>query len=603
MCSDEPSGAFPNVNYLWSRLLLRELHLAGAESFCISPGSRSTPLAMAAAELPEAKRFVHFDERALAFYALGRAKVSGRPSVLICTSGSAAANYAPAVAEAAQSRTPLVLLTADRPPELLDCGANQAIDQNRLFGTYPRWFCNLPCPPLGEFHHLAHWLRSTADQALYRAMCAPAGPVHLNAMFREPLAPTPEHAEFLALHTQYLAEDLHMDRPQTRYVPPDMNLAPQARADLAALLARMPLGLIIAGHLSCPEDRKAVERLAQHLGWPLLPDITSGLRLGRTEGQVLHHYDALLASPGRKDAMPHECVLHFGGPFVSKTLLDFLALGEIKEYIHIDGHPARQDPMHVVTRRYEARPGLAAEALRSLIPGPSVSKYAEELAGLSSRVEGTVDTWVQAEESLTEIHVARLVSRHLPAGSLLFLGNSMPIRDMDRYGAAGGPACTVIANRGASGIDGTVATALGAAEASGKPATAIIGDLAALHDLNALALAAKAATPFALVVVNNDGGGIFSFLPIAKYPEHFETLFGTPHGLSFEHAAALFGLDYVQPQTPDGFVQAYRAALQMPKATLIEIRSDRAKNLQHHRALNQAIASALEEERSVHTEE
>jgi len=575
------STSFPNINAYWAHVLVHNLQLAGVECFCMAPGSRNTPLLWAVAELPEASRIVHFDERALAFYAVGRAKATGRPAVLICTSGTAAANFMPAVVEASMSRTPLLLLTADRPPELLDCGANQAIDQDRLFGRYARWYCELPCPEPGEF--LApHSYRLTAiAQAVYRATRAPAGPVHLNCLFREPLAPLPD----------LTSKPLRLDdkKPLTRYHAP----APHcAKETVQLVLDKMErgAGLLAIGALSRQEDMAAVQRLARACPWPVLPDIASGLRLGYDAPAVLHYHDRMGAG-AESFKMPHARILHLGGPFVSKRFLELAASSA--DYIHVDLHPFRQDPAHCVTERIEAAPGAFAEGLLGLSGESAAPKQMTLLKRSSNRVSEIIDEWLNAQSVLTEIHIARTVSRLLPADSILFLGNSMPIRDMDLFGAHDGPPCTIIVNRGASGIDGNIATALGAAEASGKPATAILGDLAALHDLNALAMAGKTRQPFVLVVINNNGGGIFSFLPVADHPKHFETCIATPHGLSFDKAAAMFGLAYRAPATPAAFAASYRKALKHPGATLIEVSTNRQENRLQHRQLDKAIASAL----------
>ncbi len=576
--------SFPNINSYWAHMLVRHLQIAGIECFCMAPGSRNTPLLWAAAELPDASRVVHFDERALAFYALGRAKASERPVALICTSGTAVANFMPAVVEASMSRVPLLLLTADRPPELLDCGANQAIDQHHLFGRYTRWYCELPCPEPGEFLTPDSYRISAIAQAVYRATRAPAGPVHLNCMFREPLAPAPDPA----VH----ALPSSVERTLTRYHAP----APHcARETVQYVFDKMKngTGFLVVGALSHRDDVAAVRRLAQASPWPVLPDIASGLRLGFDAPALLHYHDRLAAC-AHKSERRHGCMLHLGGAFVSKRLQEYAA--QSAEYIHVDLHPFRQDPAHCVTERIEAEPGAFAEELLALMGLEAFSAlpaFMDTWRTCSQRISAAIDKWLEARQEITEIGVARTISRLLPEDSLLFLGNSMPIRDMDFFGAHDGPPCNIIVNRGSSGIDGNIATALGAAEAFGTSATAIIGDLSALHDLNALAMAGKAKAPFVLVVINNDGGGIFSFLPVAEHPKHFETYIATPHGLSFDKAAAMFGLAYAAPASPEAFSARYSKALKHPGATLIEVRTNRQQNRLQHRQLDKAIASAF----------
>ncbi len=578
----------PNLNHLWAGILVEELVRGGVACFCVSPGSRSTPLAVAAAQHPRAHCVVHFDERGAAFHALGWASSTGRPAALICTSGSAAANYWPAVVEASASRVPLILLTADRPPELLDCRANQAIDQTKLFGHYVRWSFVLPCPDPAMPPSL---VLTTADQALYRAQHVPAGPVHIDCMYREPLAPVPGTGEDVTAACQSIAQWLHSETAFTAHHAPEYRLSDADERKVMERVNGVRCGLLVVGRLRTGEEAAAVQRLAEALGWPVFPDVLSGLRLGASQARFVHHFDQLLLSPRFVAECRPEFVLHLGGAITSKRLQEHLA-GLRPEYMLVAEHPVRQDPFHQVTHRIEM--GLAGFCrwLAPAVRDRGASVWGEAFPAMSCAVSARLDAWIEDAAALSEIAVARIVSRRRPEGSVLFLGNSMPIRDMDMYGAAEGPGGLVACNRGASGIDGNVATAAGYANANGRPVTAVIGDLALLHDLNSLALLRATAAPVVLIVLNNDGGGIFSFLPMAKYPETFERFFATPHGLSFSDAARCFGLGYAQPATRAEFAAAYERALAGTCSTVIEVRTNRQENVEAHRALQAALAEA-----------
>ena len=595
-----------NLNQLWARLLIEELVRNGVRHFCCAPGSRNAPLSLAAAENPGAELMTHFDERGLAFHALGYAQATGKPAVALCTSGSAAANFWPAAVEAAQSRLPLILITADRPPELLGSGANQAIDQCKLFGDYARATYHLPCPTRDI---APEFLLTTIDEAVHRAMRAPAGPVHINCQFREPLV-SPSGAGDEHGYPDNLADWSKSDWPYTHWNAPTVSLGEDVLSKMSAIVAftgivegrtfvppnDMDVWLVV-GRLSREKEVREVKRFAEMIGWPTFPDVLSGLRTGTCDAHWVHQYDALLLSEQWRKACPPRVVLHLGGPITSKRLLSYIERVH-PVYIHVSDSPIRQDPNNSVSTRYEADVAefCAQFSEHYASPQPEVSKqWAEELAVTSARVKEAIDTFLSFNPALTEIHVARIVSRLRPEGAPIFLGNSMPIRDMDRFADGAGPAGRIYANRGASGIDGNLATAAAHARAQSKPLTVVIGDMAALHDLNSLALYRGLETPVALIVINNDGGGIFSFLPVAKFPEHFETCLGTPHGIRFEAAAKLFGLPYAAPETPGDFEAAYRNALESPGASLIEVRTNREENVRLHQSMDEAIRQRLGE--------
>ncbi|HEX2181465.1 MAG TPA: 2-succinyl-5-enolpyruvyl-6-hydroxy-3-cyclohexene-1-carboxylic-acid synthase [Rubrobacteraceae bacterium] len=573
--------AAPRANLLWATLLVEELLRSGVGFFCVAPGSRSTPLVAALAANGRAQKLVHFDERGTAFAAVGYARATGRLAAWITTSGTAVSNGLPAVVEAATDGVPMVLLTADRPPELRQTGANQTIDQPDIFGDYVRWRFDLPAPDESVDPAM---VLTTIDQAVYRARRAPSGPVHLNLMFREPFLPDAdeEPGEELVTPARWRASG----EPFTRYADTKPAVDPDEVERLWEALRPVERGLVVAGRLASRKQGEAVLRLVDSLGWPVLPDIGSQIRLGASSKNLVHFYDALLASEPFKESHAPQAVLHFGGRALSKRLEQFLARSRPDPYVVVRENPFRLDPGHRVTHSVEADvPALCAALAQAAERRPPSSD--EPWTATWSEASGLVADYLESSfadtRDLNEPLIARLVSRHVPEGHALCVASSMPIRDLDTFAAPDGVPAPVAANRGASGIDGTVATAVGYARGSERPVTLLIGDLALLHDLNSLAMLRD--LPVVVVVLNNDGGAIFSFLPVARHEEFFEPYFGTPQGLGFQHAAAMFGLRYERPETPPGFVEAYSAACGRDGPTLIEVRTDREENVALHRSL------------------
>ncbi len=580
--------AAPRANLHWATLIVEELVRSGVGFFCVAPGSRSTPLVAALASNEKAESLIHFDERGTAFAAVGYARATGLPAAWITTSGTAVANGLPAVVEAATDGVPMVLLTADRPPELRQTGANQTIDQPDIFGDYVRWRFDLPAPeePVDPAMVL-----TTIDQAVYRARRAPSGPVHLNLMFREPFLSDPdERPDELPAPARWQMRH----EPFTRYAATKPSVDPDEIERLWDMLRPVERGLVVAGRLPSRKQGEAALRLAESLGWPLLPDVGSQVRLGSPSRNIVPLYDALLASDLFNERHAPEAVLHIGGRAVSKRLDHFLAQSRPDPYVVVRENPFRLDPGHRVTHSVEADiVGLCA-ALSAAAERRSPESDPTWMSGwrtASEQAEDNLDCLLEESKVLNEPLVARLVSRHVPEGHGLCVASSMPIRDLDTFAAPDGAPVPVAANRGASGIDGTVATAAGFARGTESPVTLLIGDLALLHDLNSLAMLRD--LPVVVVVLNNDGGAIFSFLPVARHKAFFEPYFGTPQGLTFEHAAAMFALDYEHTGTASGFVEAYRTACARNGPALIEVRTDREKNVAVHRRLLEALSAEL----------
>jgi len=574
----------PRANRLWAYLIVEELLRCGVGFFCVAPGSRSTPLVAALAANEKARSLIHFDERGTAFAALGYARATGRPAAWITTSGTAVANGLPAVVEAATDGVPMVLLTADRPPELRQTGANQTIDQPDIFGDYVRWRFDLPAPDPGIDPAM---VLTTVDQAAYRAGRTPQGPVHLNLMFREPFLSGPEDEDILSGPASWVQGD----DPYTRYAATKPAVDEMEIYSLWETLRPVKQGLVVAGRLASRKQGEAVLRLAGTLGWPLLPDVGSQVRLG-SEG-IAAHYDALLAGDSFAGSHAPEAVVHVGGRALSKRLEQFLASSRPDPYVVVRENPFRLDPAHRVTQSVEANVlDFCSALVRAATEDPPATdpSWTASWREASEEVGRHLDGIFSGEPN--EPLVARVLSRTVPQDHGLVAASSMPVRDLDTYAAADGAPVPVAANRGASGIDGTVATAAGFARGLGRPVTLLIGDLALLHDLNSLAM--LRGVHVIVVVVNNDGGGIFSFLSIARHEEFFEPYFGTPQGVGFEAAAKMFGLAYELPGTMEDFVEAYGSACARGSSTLIEVKTDRGENVALHRRLLQAVADRVE---------
>lgn len=581
----------PNLNSLWSSLLIAELIRNGVDYFCLAPGSRSSPLVMAVGLNKRAKSFIHYDERGAGFHAVGFVSASNRPAVLISTSGTAAANFFPAVIEASKKKLPLIVLTADRPPELRKTGAEQTIDQVGLYGDYVRWQFDLPCP---DAHIKPGFILTTVDQAIFRALGSPPGPVHLNCMFREPLIPVPEtHPMPIRQISAALATWEKSHAPFTQYLSSSTVIDPERIGSLAGAINSIADGIVVVGKLSSDREREAVCQFAQKLNWPIFPDITSGLRVGNRLGNIIHYYDQMLLSEKFTAQLKIDGVIHFGGRLSSKRWYQFLERRTPKHYLMILSHALRSDPLHNVTLRVPATATVFCQATLPAIAERRNNSQLSHCQKRSEEIHAILERSLPQNASLNEPMVARLISKNIPKDSGLFLASSLPIREMDMFASRDGHPVVVGANRGASGIDGTIASAAGFATGLNKPVTLLIGDLAFLHDLNSLAMLRFLPQPLVGVVLNNNGGGIFSFLPMARFDRVFEKYFGTPHDLDFKHAAEMFGLNYVTPKSAQAFVRTYRKAFLTKHSTIIEIKSNRRQNLRVHQKLHRRIVTAM----------
>ncbi len=582
-----------NRNTLWAEVFVDELARSGLTAVCAAPGSRHTPLMVAFARHDTIRVYSHLDERSAGFFALGLALASDSPVALVCTSGTAAANFFPAVVEAYQSRVPLIVLTADRPPELRHSGANQTIDQIKLYGDYALWAADAALPEAAPTAVAIRNLRTTAARALATANGLRKGVVHINFPFRKPLEPTPVEGDTIAVPTDAKAR---LDNaPYTRYSPPQVAADPQDSSWLADQIAAHERGLIVCGPC-CPggDFPQAVSELARLAGYPLLADPLSGVRFGNTI--AFGGYDTFLQQP---PIDPPDIVFRFGDVPTSKWLNTYLDDSRIQQSIHIRASGIWADDTHRTTAFIQADEARLCRLTQESLAATWGSQFRRESRWYAqvSNVEAATRSALQvglAEAAYFDGAVVADVIDLIPPESTLFVGNSLPVRHTDQFGLPGSKPLHVYANRGASGIDGNTSTALGAGAARPeKPLVFISGDITFYHDMNGLLAAQRCGVPIKIVLINNDGGGIFYRLPISRFEPEFTDYFVTPHGLDFTHAARLYGLDYVQVNDRDNFRRVFMESVADRASWLIEVRTDARHDLAQRRDIIRGVQEAL----------
>jgi 2-succinyl-5-enolpyruvyl-6-hydroxy-3-cyclohexene-1-carboxylate synthase len=604
-----------NANTALASAFAEELARGGLKRAVISPGSRSTPLAVALWREAGIEVTVIVDERSAAFFALGAAQATGEPVALLCTSGTALANYHPAVAEADESGLPLIVLSADRPPELRGIGAGQTIDQIKIFGASVRWFCEVGTHEADD-SGLLH-MRSVACRALARVRGEiRPGPVHLNLPWREPLSPVPVEgavtaSDPLALHGR------DGERPLTAVTRVDLEPTQFVLDEVAGHIGDAIAGVIIAGRQTDPELREPLAHLARASGFPILADATSQMRLGpHDRSDVITTYDTLLRDEHWAKGVVPELVLRFGELPTSKPLRQWLAASGADQIV--------VDP----TGGWNEPTGRAAVIIRA-DPTECASGWAARLEGLGGEQRPAPHAWLAAEAAalvaidaelggaggigatgpmvdpgplpgatgpanpapeINEPSLHLALGRAHADGDLVYTASSMPIRDQETFLGPGEADVLLLSNRGANGIDGLVSSGIGAAQASGRPTTIVTGDLGLLHDIGGLAALRDVSTPVRIVVIDNGGGGIFHFLPQqqALEADEFEALLGTPRGVSVERAAALFDLPYRRLESLADLPDALAAG-----TGLIEVRTDRQTNVAAHRRVTARVLAAL----------
>jgi 2-succinyl-5-enolpyruvyl-6-hydroxy-3-cyclohexene-1-carboxylate synthase len=570
-----------------------ELARAGMRHVVVCPGSRSTPIALMLANEPRLKTWIHLDERSAAFFALGMAKVLRFPVGLLCTSGTAAANFLPAIVEASISRVPLVVLTADRPPELRDTGAAQTIDQIKLYGGFAKWYVEMALPEATQ--EALRYSRTVASRAVATALAQPSGVVHLNFPFREPLVPQrggpAGETDFTAAWSGRQAGQVYAQVGR-----PIAGLASEDGVRLAAELAGLSRGVIVAGPNNEPGLAVSLGQLAHELGYPVLADPLSGMRSGSHDRRnVIDAYDAFLRDRALVKVLQPDVILIFGSIPASKPVLQFLNENGASRQILVGLDWS--DPNRLATEQYPSSPN---EFCRSVSAALRTTNRASRDIGwlavwleLQDKARAAVE---QATSSISEMFEGRVwleLSAVLPPSAIVWASSSMPVRDLDTFMAGSDRDVRFLSNRGANGIDGVVSSALGVAAVSTHPVVLVIGDIAFYHDMNGLLAAKLHQLKATIVLLNNDGGGIFSFLPQADYPEHFEALFGTPHGLQFESAAGLYGISFSRPGNWTEFRRDLSAGLQGPGLHIIEVRTDRTRNVALHRSIWPQVSAAV----------
>ncbi len=566
--------------YLLLRAFCQELVRCGVTDACTSPGSRSTPIVLSLARTPGLRAFSHVDERVAGFFALGLAKRTGRPVAVTCTSGTAAAELAPAVIEAAEARVPLIVLTADRPPELRDVGAGQTIDQIKLYGAAAKWFVEVGTHDATP--ERVRWMRALACRAVWTTLDGRPGPVHLNLPLREPLVlsePLPQ-------------QDPCRARPDGRpWVSHPIVPAPDPLPQVGRVgPGPSPRTVVVAGRDERdPALGEAIAAFAAAARCPLLADPLSGARRGPN---AIAHYDALLRDDRLASELRPQLVLRIGDLPTSKPLRTWLASLGDAEQVALDAEGAWHDPAGVVSRRIAAnlRATLAVLAPEHRDAGDPawLARWRAADRAAAETIAATLG------DELSEPRVAAELVAALPSEATLFTAASMPIRDLETFAAARtDPAPPrILANRGANGIDGTVAAALGAAAAGDGPVVLHIGDVALAYDLGALLSARRLDLPLTIVVVNNDGGGIFHFLPVAGEGADFEQHVATPHGLDFEQAAALYGARHAHVRDVATLRGELARSLETGGVTILEVRTERDANVALHRRVWDAVAAA-----------
>ena len=583
---------FRNTNSLWCSVAVETLARLGLRHAVVCPGSRSAPLTFALARHPQIEAIPMLDERSAGFFALGLARQHHRPTAVVCTSGTAAANLLPAVVEAHESGVPLVVFTADRPPEMRDCGSGQAIDQQKLYGGYVNLFHELAVPEARI--ELLHYARQTVARAFERSQRPFAGPVHLNAPFRDPLPPVEDG------RTEELRGKIDEESFFAHLVPAGVESGADPFYDRAGSgdpalqgIRGFPRGVLVAGPAQ-PADPaaycEAVARIAAALGWPVLADGLNPLRNHAAKNPgLVSNYNAVLRSATLTARLKPDAVLGLGDWPTSKQLRQWLqGAGAETWIIAADGR--NHDPLHGRTRQLRGSVEAFAASLAPSNRAPTA--YLAEWLRADRAAGMTLDSRLSTLDGLFEGKASRLLAQHLPPRTPIFVASSMPVRDVEFFWGAGDRDCRPFFNRGANGIDGTLATALGVAHGS-QPTVLLTGDLALLHDTNGFLLRPKFRGSLTIVLINNRGGGIFEMLPVAKFDPPFEEFFAMPQDVDFGKLCSAYGVEHTLVRDWAHFTGMV-SALPESGVRVLEVRTDRRRDAAFRRELFAAAAQAAE---------
>lgn len=582
--SVKPRLDFRNTNSLWGSVLVETLVRSGLKHAVISPGSRSTPLTIAFASHPGIEAIPVLDERSASFFALGLARQHHRPVVLLCTSGTAGANYFPAVIEAQESGVPLIVITADRPPEMRECHSGQTIDQQKLFGNHVNFYHELAVPE-ASLPQL-RYLRQTVGFAWERAHWPFAGPVHLNAPFRDPLPPIKDRSCDAVKRVLNTASFFSAQAGAEKLNPVEVT----AGSGLA--LSTEARGIIVVGGSQPPDSAVfagAVGRLSATLGWPVLADALSPIR---NHAHLVPHlvtsYDTILRASAVASDLRPEFVMCIEGWPTSKALRSWLTALDAETFL-VGAQSVNADALHGRTQRLRSSVEELATAVKPVV---KTSVWLALWARLEKRARRLLDAALARDRRMFEGNASRLLQELLPQRTPIFVANSMPVRDVEYFWGAGHRRHTVYFNRGANGIDGTLSTALGIAHAN-RPAVLLTGDLALLHDANGFLIRPKFAGSLTIVLINNDGGGIFQHLPVADFNPPFEEFFATPQQANFGKLCGAHGVKHVLVRNWNHFAGLV-ARLPRRGIQVLEVRTDRAHDAAFRKKLFATVAAELD---------
>ncbi len=556
-----------NRNVLWASVIVEELARSGLDAVCIAPGSRSTPLTVAFMQHPSIETFIHLDERCAAFFALGRAMASQKPVAVLCTSGTATANFFPAIIEAQQSHVPLLILTTDRPPELRHSGANQTIDQIKLYGDQVLWAVDVALPEAEPSPLTIRNLQTLACRAYACADGMVKGVVHLNFPFRKPLEPTSVSTDNTTLPEMRDESEPFTSFSRGRIVPSSQQIN-----TLAAIIENHEQGIIVCGP-NCPsgEFPKAINALSKISSYPILADPLSGLRFDQNQGgTVIGAYDTFL-----HPAFPQpDVILRFGKVPTSTSLNTYIGASNADYFVQVAENGVWADDSHRTTHFVHADAALLCQEVSQLLTP-------REAGWQSQFIENERTVWQVFEnyDAFFDGQVLHDIVDLLPDGANLFIGNSLPVRHLDQFAKPSEKSIHIYGNRGASGIDGIISSALGVKSSTNQPTILVIGDISFYHDMNGL-LSAKN-HPITIVLLNNNGGGIFHRLPISNFEPPFTEAFLTPHHLNFEPAAQMYGLDFVRVVDKTSFKKAFTESISSSQSTIIEVKTDARDDLKY----------------------
>lgn len=578
-----------NPNTLYAHHFVEQLIQSGLKHVVFVPGSRHTPLVLAFAHYKDSiKIWSHLDERSASFFALGLAMATDTPVAIICTSGSAGANMFPAIIEAHRSRIPLIVITADRPHELRHSGANQTIDQIKLFGDYVRWFVDAPLPEQNPVDVVLRHIGTLGSRAFQIANGQPKGVVHINMPFRKPFEPEGDEAHIFE-HAKKISHGV------TRFSTTYPALSETQVQHFIDMLLTYDEGLIICGTRTPRNARQLITRLARKTGFPILADGVSGLRaFDGSNAFIIGAYDTVLM---REDIYPKpQIIVRFGDVPVSKWLNDYLSKIRPHVRMHVSADGIWADDQHHTTYFIHANPYTllhqAFEYRLSEHPDKDIT-WAQRFIDIEKRIWSTLPNLLDHSEFFDGM-VLHDIMEYMPDSSTLFVGNSLPVRHLDQWARPAAKSIEIFANRGASGIDGNVSTALGlGASQPNKPLVGVVGDITCYHDMNGLLAVQRLGIPITLVVLHNDGGGIFHRLPIHEYDPEFTDYFVTPHNLDFSHVAQLYGLGFVRVHDRTAFRDAFTHSIKNTQSTLIEVRTNAQEDLSRRKTIIEALHNML----------